>query len=80
MPETITGEAADTRYRLAQVGFATKTLPASTPANAPTALDTVIYYDPSQSNGKKAAEELAAAVRLAHERRADDDDDRLARA
>jgi LCP family protein required for cell wall assembly len=56
----ITGEASDTSYRLHQVGFATKTLPKSTPANAPPALDTVVYYDPSQPKGENAAEELAA--------------------
>jgi LCP family protein required for cell wall assembly len=55
----VTGEAANTSYKLGQAGFATKTLPASTPANAPPAAGTVVYYDPSQPNGTKAAEELA---------------------
>lgn len=56
----ITGEAADTSYKLHKAGFATKTLPKSTPANAPSETrDTVVYYDPSQANGQKAAEELA---------------------
>ena len=56
----ISGEAADTSYKLHQAGFATKTLPKSTPANAPsTTHNTVVYYDPSQANGQKAADELA---------------------
>ena len=55
----ITGEASDTSYKLGKAGFATKTLPASTPANAAQTLDTVVYYDPSQANGERAAEELA---------------------
>ncbi len=53
-----TGMAADTSYRLGKVGFTTKTLPASTPANASLTTDTVVYYDPSQPTGQKAAEEL----------------------
>jgi LCP family protein required for cell wall assembly len=57
----ITGEAADTSYRLRRAGFATKTLQASTPANAPSVTrDTVVYYDPSQTNGERAAGELAS--------------------
>ena len=56
----IAGEAANTSYLLHQAGFATKTLPKSTPANAPSKThNTVIYYDPSQANGQAAAEELA---------------------
>jgi LCP family protein required for cell wall assembly len=55
----ITGEAADTSTKLKRAGFATKTLPASTLANAPQSYDTVVYYDPSQATGEKAAEELA---------------------
>jgi hypothetical protein len=55
----VTGEAADTSYTLKNAGFATKKLPASTPANAPQTVDTVVYYDPSRATGEKAAEELA---------------------
>lgn len=56
----ITGEASNTSYRLGQHGFDMKTLPGSTPANAPrTTRNTIVYYDPSQANGQKAAEELA---------------------
>jgi LCP family protein required for cell wall assembly len=56
---SIAGEASNTSYLLGKHGFVTKTLPATTPANAPVTLDTVVYYDPSQANGQKAAEELA---------------------
>ncbi len=62
----ITGEASDTSYRLHKVGFVTKTLPASTPANAPPALDTVVYYDPSQANGQEGGGGARGAVRLPH--------------
>jgi LCP family protein required for cell wall assembly len=56
----IAGEAANTSFRLGKHGFVTKTLPNSTPANAPTTTQaTVAYYDPSQASGQKAAEELA---------------------
>ena len=56
----ITGAASDTSYRLGQHGFETRTLPASRPANAPkTTRNTIVYYDPSQANAQKAAEELA---------------------
>jgi LCP family protein required for cell wall assembly len=57
----ITGEAANTSYMLGKHGFVTKTLPSSTAANAPKKThNTVVYYDPSQANGKKAAQELAS--------------------
>lgn len=53
------GEAVDTAYRLRKQGFVTKRLPKSIKANAPSITrNTVIYYDPSQANGQKAAEEL----------------------
>lgn len=56
----ITGEAANTSYRLRKAGFATKTLPKGTAANAPSETrNTVVYYDSSQANGQKAAEVLA---------------------
>src|SRR5579862_8798683 len=54
------GEASNTTYLLTKRGFDTKTLPASTPADAPsTAQQTTVYYDPVQPNAKKAAQELA---------------------
>lgn len=57
----ITGEAAHTSSLLRRHGFATKTLPKSTPANAPsTTHNTILYYDPSQADGEKAALELAS--------------------
>jgi len=57
----ITGEAANTSYLLRRHGFATKTLPKSTPANAPSLThDTVVYYDTQQANGQKAAAEMAS--------------------
>ena len=56
----ITGEASDTAYRLGNQGFTTKSLPSSTPANAPKKTrNTIVYYDPSQDNGQKAAQVLA---------------------
>ena len=56
----IIGEASDTSYKLHKDGFATKKLPSSTPANAPSKTrDTIVYYDASQATGLKAAEELA---------------------
>ena len=56
----ITGEAANTTVGLGKHGFVTKTLPKSIPANAPAkTFKTVVYYDPSQANGQKAAEVLA---------------------
>lgn len=52
----ITGEASNTSYLLGKQGFVTKTLPSSTPANAPKKTrNTVIYYDASQVNAGKAA-------------------------
>ncbi|HEY2353279.1 MAG TPA: LCP family protein [Gaiellaceae bacterium] len=56
----ITGEAANTSGLLGAQSFAMKTLPQSTPANAPKQTrNTVIYYDPSQPQGQKAANVLA---------------------
>jgi LCP family protein required for cell wall assembly len=53
------GEASNTTYLLTRRGFATKTLPAGTVANAPKAQrDTTIYYDPNQPDGQEAAEQL----------------------
>jgi LCP family protein required for cell wall assembly len=56
----VAGEAANTSYLLTQQGFSTKSLPSSTPANAPAVTrETTVYYDPVQPNAKDAAEELA---------------------
>jgi LCP family protein required for cell wall assembly len=56
---TIPGEATQTSYLLATRGFTTKSLPATTPANAPTVQrDTTVYYDPVQPNAKQAAQQL----------------------
>jgi LCP family protein required for cell wall assembly len=56
----VAGQASNTSYLLRQHGFDTKSLPGSTPANAPTvAPKTVVYYDPVQPNAKNAALELA---------------------
>src|SRR5262249_23622057 len=55
----ITGEASNTSYLLGKQGFVMKTLPDSTPANAPKKThNTVIYYDPSQVDAGRAAVEL----------------------
>jgi LCP family protein required for cell wall assembly len=56
----VAGQASNTTYLLRQHGFSTKTLSASTPANAPAVTPrTVVYYDPVQPNAKDAALELA---------------------
>jgi LCP family protein required for cell wall assembly len=53
------GEALNTSYLLSQHGFATKSLPASMPANAPTKQhDTVVYWNEVEPNAKAAAQEL----------------------
>lgn len=55
----VAGEAANTGYLLRQLGYRTKQLPASVPANAPSqTLDTTVYYDPIQPRAKQAAEQL----------------------
>jgi LCP family protein required for cell wall assembly len=56
----VAGEASNTTYLLGQHHFDTKTLPSTTPANAPSVTPrTVVYYDPVQPNAKDAALELA---------------------
>ena len=56
----ITGEAANTSYLLGRRGFTMNKL-TNGQANAPKKTrDTIVYYDPSQNNGLKAANELAA--------------------
>ncbi len=56
----VAGEASNTTYLLSQQGFSTKSLPASTPANAPAVKrQTTVFYDPVQPNAKDAAAELA---------------------
>jgi hypothetical protein len=55
----IPGEAANTTYQLTKRGYATKALPAGDQANAPKARrDTVVYYDFSQANSQRAAQQL----------------------
>lgn len=52
-------EAARTSFALHKQGFDMKHLPRSIKANAPSkAHKTVVYYDASQANGQKAAQEL----------------------
>jgi LCP family protein required for cell wall assembly len=56
---TVPGQASNTTYLLTRHGYATKTLPAAVPANAPgLRSDTVVYYDPVQPRAKEAAQEL----------------------
>jgi LCP family protein required for cell wall assembly len=55
----IPGEASQTSYLLASHGYTTKSLPSTTPANAPKVQrDTTVYYDPVQPNAKQAAQQL----------------------
>ena len=55
----VPGEASNTTYLLTQRGYATKTLPSSMLANAPTVeRDSTVYYDPVQPNAKRAAQQL----------------------
>ena len=52
----VAGRASNTDYLLRQLGYATKQLPPSIPANAPgQTFDTSIYYDPVQPHSKQAA-------------------------
>ena len=58
---TVPGRASNTSYLLGQLGYRTKTLPPSLPANAPgVTFDTNIYYDPVQPRAKRAAAKLRA--------------------
>jgi LCP family protein required for cell wall assembly len=53
------GRAANTTYLLGQLGYATKQLPSSVPANAPSqTFETTVYYDPVQPEAKQAADRL----------------------
>src|SRR5262249_39683095 len=55
----VPGEASNTTYLLTQRGYATKSLPSSMLANAPTVeRDSTVYYDPVQPNAKRAAQQL----------------------
>ncbi|HET7567109.1 MAG TPA: LCP family protein [Gaiellaceae bacterium] len=55
----VPGRAADTTYLLTQQGYATRELPPSVRANAPSqTFETNIYYDPVQANAKQAAAQL----------------------
>jgi LCP family protein required for cell wall assembly len=56
----IPGEAANATYLLTKHGYATKTLPPTMQANAPSVHHyTTVYYDPVQPNAKLAAQQLA---------------------
>ncbi len=56
---TVAGEASNTTYLLTKQGYATKTLPATVPANAPAETkQTTVYYDPVQPKAKQAAQQL----------------------
>jgi hypothetical protein len=56
---TIPGEASQTSYLLTTHGITVKSLPATTPANAPTVQrETTVYYDPVQPNAQQAAQQL----------------------
>jgi LCP family protein required for cell wall assembly len=55
----IAGEAANTSYLLSKHGYATKSLPSTMQADAPSVQsDTTVYYDPVQPNAKQAAQQL----------------------
>jgi LCP family protein required for cell wall assembly len=57
---TVAGRASNTSYLLKKQGFATKTLPASIPANAPKVTrNTLVYFNQQQPTAKQAAAELA---------------------
>jgi len=56
----VAGRAANTTYLLERMGFRTRELPPSVPANAPgQTFETNIYFDPVQPNAKLAARKLA---------------------
>jgi hypothetical protein len=56
---TAPGRASDTTYLLSNRGYATKTLPAGVPANAPKVrTDSTVYYDTNQPDAQQAAEQL----------------------
>ncbi len=56
----VAGRAANTTYLLTRLGYQTKTLPPSIPANAPSqTFGTTVYYDPVQPESKQAAAQLA---------------------
>ncbi|MBX5474558.1 MAG: LCP family protein [Thermoleophilia bacterium] len=55
----VAGRAANTSYLLSRLGYDTKQLPPSVPANAPSqTTGTTIYYDPVQPNARQAATQL----------------------
>jgi LCP family protein required for cell wall assembly len=57
---TVAGRAANTSYLLQKLGYRTRQLPATMPANAPgETLDTTVYYDPLRSIARQAAGQLA---------------------
>ena len=55
----VAGRAANTNYLLGRLGYDTKLLPPSIPANAPNqTFQTTVYYDPVQADAKQAARQL----------------------
>jgi LCP family protein required for cell wall assembly len=55
----VAGRAANTDYLLKRLGYDTKVLPPSIPANAPNqTFETTIYFDPVQSDARAAARKL----------------------
>ncbi len=55
----VPGRATNTDYLLAQLGYATRQLPPTVPANAPSqTFGTTVYYDPVQPDAKQAARQL----------------------
>jgi LCP family protein required for cell wall assembly len=55
----VAGQAENTTYRLTTHGYTTRTLPAGDQANAPRVQsNTVVYYDPVQTNAQQAAQQL----------------------
>jgi LCP family protein required for cell wall assembly len=57
----VAGRAENTNYLLTKFGYATRQLPPSIPANAPSqTFETNVYYDPVQPNARQAARQLRA--------------------
>ena len=55
----VAGRAANTDYLLRRLGYDTKTLPPSIPADAPSqTFETTVYYDPVQADARAAARKL----------------------
>jgi LCP family protein required for cell wall assembly len=57
---SVPGRASNTEFLLGQLGYRTKNLPPSVPANAPSqTFDTNVYYDAVQPDAKQAARRLS---------------------